>query len=78
MTAPTILRSRTISPAVTPTVLLHGGQPRNKPIVGMLATVDGAGYWEVAADGGLFSFGDAVFLGSMGGKPLNKPIGGMA
>ncbi len=36
------------------------------------------GYWEVASDGGLFSFGNVQFYGSMGGKPLNKPIVGMA
>ena len=36
------------------------------------------GYWEVASDGGIFSFGDAQFYGSMGGHPLNKPIVGMA
>jgi hypothetical protein len=36
------------------------------------------GYWEVASDGGIFSFGTATFQGSMGGKPLNKPIVGMA
>ena len=28
----------------------------------------------VASDGGIFTFGDAVFHGSMGGKPLNKPV----
>jgi hypothetical protein len=33
-----------------------GGQPLNKPIVGMAATPDGKGYWEVASDGGLFAF----------------------
>ena len=36
------------------------------------------GYWEVAADGGIFSFGDAAFYGSMGGHPLNQPIVGIA
>ena len=36
------------------------------------------GYWEVASDGGIFSFGDAQFYGSMGGHPLNQPIVGMA
>jgi peptidoglycan/xylan/chitin deacetylase (PgdA/CDA1 family) len=50
----------------------------NLPYVGAAATSDGGGYWEVASDGGLFSFGDATFFGSMGGKPLNDPIVGMA
>src|SRR5918996_815658 len=36
------------------------------------------GYWLVAADGGIFSFGDAVFHGSTGALRLNKPIVGMA
>ena len=44
----------------------------------MAATPDGKGYWLVASDGGIFTFGDAPFLGSMGGVPLNKPIGAMA
>jgi hypothetical protein len=52
--------------------------PPNKPIVGMAATADGMGYWMVGADGGIFSFGDAAFYGSMGGQQLNAPIVGMA
>ncbi|MGH9177637.1 MAG: SpoIID/LytB domain-containing protein [Acidimicrobiales bacterium] len=36
-----------------------------------------AGYWVVAADGGIFSFGAARFWGSMGGRRLNSPILGM-
>jgi hypothetical protein len=36
------------------------------------------GYWTVASDGGIFSFGDAKFHGSMGGTPLNQPMVGMA
>jgi hypothetical protein len=38
-----------------------GGQPLNKPVVGIAATPDGGGYWLVASDGGIFSFGDAPF-----------------
>ena len=33
----------------------------NKPIVGMAATPDGRGYWLVASDGGIFSFGVRPF-----------------
>ena len=40
--------------------------PLNAPIVGIAATPDGGGYWLVAADGGVFSFGDAHFYGSTG------------
>ena len=50
----------------------------HRPIVGMAATRDGGGYWEVASDGGIFTFGDAGFYGSEGGHTLNAPIVGMA
>ncbi len=36
------------------------------------------GYRLVATDGGIFSFGDAPFYGSMGGTHLNQPVVGMA
>jgi SpoIID/LytB domain protein len=36
------------------------------------------GYWLSAADGGIFAFGNAGYYGSMGGRPLNQPIVGMA
>ena len=32
----------------------------------MAATPDGGGYWLVAADGGIFTYGDAGFYGSTG------------
>jgi Cu/Zn superoxide dismutase len=37
-----------------------------------------SGYWLAAADGGVFNFGDAPYLGSAGGAKLNKPVVGMA
>ena len=77
----------TVTPAgaVTP----HSGAPAlgspalsnlrlAQPIVGMTSTTDGNGYWLVASDGGIFSYGDATFYGSTGGMHLNKPIVGMA
>jgi hypothetical protein len=45
--------------------------------VGIAPTPDGKGYWEVAADGGVFAFGDAKFDGSMGGTTLHAPIVGI-
>ena len=44
----------------------------------MAATPNGDGYWLVAADGGIFAFGDAGFYGSTGSIHLNQPIVGMA
>ena len=44
----------------------------NAAIVGMVPTVDDNGYFIVAADGGVFTFGDAKFEGSspsIGGCP---------
>jgi hypothetical protein len=32
------------------------------------------GYWLVGSDGGIFSFGSALFHGSMGGTPLQRPV----
>jgi ribosomal protein L24E len=44
----------------------------------MAKTPHGGGYWLVASDGGIFSFGNAKFYGSTGAMKLNKPIVGMA
>ena len=54
-----------------------GAMHLNSPIVGMAVTPSGAGYWLVAADGGVFTFGDAAFHGSTGSIRLNSPIVGM-
>ena len=45
------------------------GLPRslNAPIVGMVPSNDGGGYFMVASDGGVFAFGDARFEGSCPG-----------
>ena len=37
------------------------------PVVGMATTNDGKGYWLVASDGGIFTYGDGNFFGSAGG-----------
>jgi hypothetical protein len=40
-------------------------------------TETGNGYWLVASDGGIFTFGDAGLRGSMGATRLNRPVLGM-
>jgi hypothetical protein len=49
-----------------------GDKKLNKPVVGMVRY--GAGYLMVAADGGIFSFSDRPFVGSLGDNPPSKPI----
>jgi hypothetical protein len=49
-----------------------------RPVAGMSSTPTGRGYWLVADDGGVFSFGDAHFYGSTGAIHLNAPIVDMA
>ena len=45
----------------------------------MAPTPSGNGYWLVAADGGIFAFGDAAFSVRHGrAAASNKPIVGMA
>ena len=60
-----------------------GGVPLNAPVVGIAATPDHGGYWLVAADGGVYAFGDAAFYGSVPGvlppgASLNQPVVGIA
>ncbi len=45
---------------------------------GIAATVAGNGYWLVATDGGVFTFGGARFYGSEGLVHLNQPVTGIA
>jgi surface antigen len=40
------------------------GKHLNAPIVGMVPSADGGGYFMVASDGGVFAFGDATYQGS--------------
>jgi hypothetical protein len=50
----------------------------NQPIAGMAPAPGGTGYWLVARDGGIFTFGTAVFHGSTGAIKLARSIVGMA
>jgi hypothetical protein len=56
----------------------EGGMRLADDLVGIAAHPAGGGYWAVARDGGIFSFGNAPFRGSTGDISLNEPIVGMA
>jgi hypothetical protein len=53
-----------------------GGTKLNAPVQSLVPDADGAGYWLVASDGGIFAF-QAPFKGSMGATRLNRPVTGM-
>jgi hypothetical protein len=46
-------------------------------VVGSIGPALPTGYWVLASDGGVFAYGQASFLGSTGGQPLNAPVIGM-
>jgi hypothetical protein len=55
----------------------NDGQPPrslSSPIVGIESSPTGRGYWLAAADGGIFTSGDAHFAGSLAGIRLRSPI----
>jgi len=62
-------------------VNVSGSQGGFGPFIEQLvlpATSSNQGLVMTARDGGIFTFGDAGFYGSMGGKPLNEPVVGIA
>jgi hypothetical protein len=61
------------APALGP----NPGLELNKSFVG-IAAASRRGYWVAAGDGGVFSFGDAPFLGSASGYPLAGAVVGIA
>jgi hypothetical protein len=68
------VRAVGVAPALGPA----SGLALNDDLVGIAATRSGRGYWLIAADGGIFTFGDARFYGSLGNLRLTQPIVGIA
>ncbi len=54
------------------------GTVSRAPVVGLAITPSNHGYWVVAADGGVFTYGDAGFFGSNGARVTNAPTVGIA
>ncbi len=55
-----------------------GSLPGGANLIGHQPSGGVGGYWINAADGGIFSFGNAQFYGSTGGMRLNQPVVAMA
>ncbi len=58
--------------------LLSDPDPGVRPASGPTCPQPQPGYWQVASDGGVFTFGAANFYGSTGAIKLNQPVVGMA
>ena len=54
------------------------GSPWTPGAVAVRRHPSGDGYWVAGRDGGVFSYGDAGYFGSMGGRPLSRPVIDMA
>ena len=76
-----------IRPMYLAELAFSGGVPYAQPAMDTNAAVGptcpeppmpAPGYWQVASDGGVFTFGAAHFYGSTGSIKLNRPIVGMA
>ena len=49
--------------------------PLNAPIVGISPSAEVGGYLLIARDGGVFAYGDAPFLGSLGSSGIKNIAG---
>ena len=54
--------------------MARGGPAIGGGAVALRSTPSGNGYWVVGSDGGVFTFGDAGFFGSLGNLAINAPI----
>ena len=54
-----------------------GAAVLQRPVVGIVPTVDRGGYWLDASDGGVFSFGDTQFYGSIPGLGIHPAGSGL-
>jgi hypothetical protein len=71
--------ANSVRPVAGAPVLPGGAGPAlNQSLVDITATPSGRGYWTVAADGGVFSHGDAKFFGSTGALTLAEPVTAIA
>ena len=64
--------------STTTLIQVRPGRPLPRAAAETSASSAPFGYWLVASDGGVFTFGAVAYRGSTGGMRLNRPIVGMA
>ena len=69
------LRRRHLRLRRRPVLRLDRGHPSQPAIVAMATMPTGNGYWFTAADGGLFNYGDAPFLGAAASTGIGTVVG---
>jgi hypothetical protein len=70
-----LIDSRQFPGARQAQLLEDAARASRKPrVVSVVTTPSGYGYWECSDDGGVYTYGDAQFFGSLGGLPLVKPV----
>ena len=72
------LRTCVIVIALALMVLFPASASAAGPTVGIASARTPSGYWLGASDGGVLTYGEAGFFGSMGGQPLQTPVVGIA
>ena len=72
---PTAASSRSARP---PSTAPWGASTLQRPVVAITPTSTGNGYWLVASDGGIFSFGDSTYYGSLPGLGFHPAGSGHA
>ncbi|NNN18363.1 MAG: hypothetical protein HKL84_00755, partial [Acidimicrobiaceae bacterium] len=72
--APTPVAPTPVAPTPVAPTPPAGSTGHSTTLPSTLSPATSKGYWLTAADGGVFSFGDAAFYGSMGGTKLAQPI----
>jgi Peptidase family M23 len=61
-----------------PGVVAHAADTTSTPIVAVVPTKSGSGYWEVTAQGAVYSYGDAIYHGGANTLKLNQSVVGAA
>jgi len=64
----------TVATTVTSAGNAYADDASSNPIVTLISTKSGLGYWQVASDGAVYSYGDARYFGGANNIRLRQPV----